>query len=118
MCIYMKLSLLFLYRPSELAFVLYRVSFLWYSLLSLLLTVGMGMLVSVLYHCLLSGTEKKTRNQPHDSVVSKPTAATCSNMNPAAYKLLLKEEQMKDEDAATITYQGKVPAALLCKRDM
>lgn len=114
----MKFSLLSLYRPSELAFVLYRVSFLWYTLLSLLLTVGMGMLVSVLYRYLLSRTEKKTTNQPHDSVVSKPAAATYSTMNPGACKLLLKEEQMKDENAVQITFQGKVPAALLCRRDM
>jgi hypothetical protein len=78
----------------------------------------MGMLVSVLYRCLLSRTEKKTTKQPHDSVVSKPTAATCSITNPEAFKLLLKEEQMKDEDAVKITFQGKVPAALLCRRDM
>ena len=114
----MKLSLLSLYRPSELAFVLYRVSFLWYSLLSLLLTVGMGMLVSVLYRCLLNRSEKKATNQAHNSVVSTPTATTCSNMNPGACKLLLKEEQIKDEDAVKITFQGKVPAALLCRRDM
>jgi hypothetical protein len=78
----------------------------------------MGMLVSVLYRCLRSRTEKKTTNQPHGSVVSKPTAATCSNMNPGACKLLLKEEQMKDEDAVKITFQGKVPATLLCRRDI
>jgi hypothetical protein len=78
----------------------------------------MGMLVSILYCCLLSRTEKKTTNRPHDSVVSKSTAANCSNMNPGAGKLLLKEEQMKDEDAVKITFQGKVPAVLLCRRDM
>jgi hypothetical protein len=78
----------------------------------------MGVLVSVLYRCLLNRTEKKTTNQSHDSVVSKPTVVTCSNMNPGACKLLLKEEQMKDEDAVKITFQGKVPAVLLCRRDM
>jgi hypothetical protein len=78
----------------------------------------MGMLVSVLYRCLLNGTEKKATNLPHDSVVSKTTATTCNNMNPGACKLLLKEEQMKDEDSVKITFQGKVPAALLCRRDM
>jgi hypothetical protein len=76
------------------------------------------MLVSVLYRCFLSRTEKKTITQPHNSDVSKPTAATCNNMNPGAYKLLLKEEQTKDDDAVKITFQGKVPAALLCGRDM
>jgi len=80
--------------------------------------VGTGMVVSILYRCLLSRTEKKTTNQPHDSVVSKRTPATCSNMNPGARKLLLKEEQMKDEYGVKITFQGEVPAALLCKRDM
>ena len=114
----MKLSLSSLYRSSELAFILYRVSFLWYSLLSLVLTVGTGMLVSFLYHCLLNRTEKKTTTQPHNSVVSKPTAATCSNMNPETYKLLLKEEQKKDEDAVKITSEGEVPAVLLYRRDM
>jgi ribosomal protein L10 len=78
----------------------------------------MGMLVSVLYHYLPSRTEKKTTNQRHDSVVSKPTAATYSNMNPGACKLLLKEEQTKNENAVKITFQGKVPAAPLCRRDM
>jgi hypothetical protein len=78
----------------------------------------MGMVVSVLYRCLLSRTEKKTTNQPHDSVVSKRTAATCSNRNPGACKLLLKEEQMKDEYAVKITFQREVPAVLLCRRDM
>jgi hypothetical protein len=76
------------------------------------------MLVSTLYRCLLSRTEKKAITQPHDSVVSKPKAATCNNMNPGAYKLLLKKEQMKDEDAVKITFHGKVPAALQCRRDM
>jgi hypothetical protein len=78
----------------------------------------MGMLVSVLYRCLVSRTEKKTTTQPHSFVLSKPTAATCKSMNPGACKLLLKEEQMKDENAVKIGSRGKVSAALLSSRDM
>jgi hypothetical protein len=80
----------------------------------------MGMLVSFLYHCLLSRTGKKTTatTQPHSSVSSKPTAATCKSMNPGACKLLLKEEQIKDENAVKISSQGKVPTALLSSRDV
>jgi len=50
--------------------------------------------------------------------MSKATAATCSNLNPGACKLLLKKEHMKDEDAVKITFRDKVPGVLLCRRDM
>ncbi|PNF32377.1 hypothetical protein B7P43_G10101 [Cryptotermes secundus] len=97
-------------KSTEFAFVLYRVSFLWYSLLSLVLTVGVGMLVSLLYSWLLRKTGNKSISQPHNSPVFKPTSSMHISKNLGACKLLLKEEEMKDKNAIKVSSQGKVPA--------
>jgi hypothetical protein len=39
-------------------------------------------------------------------------------MNPGACKLLLKEEQMKDENAVKVSSLGKVPVVLLSSMDV
>jgi hypothetical protein len=77
------------------------------------------MLISLLYSWLLRKPEDKLKSQTHSAPVFKlTTAATNISMNPGACKLLLKEEQMKDENAVKVSSQGKVPVVLLSSRDV
>jgi hypothetical protein len=76
----------------------------------------MGMVVSLLYSWLFGKTTSKVM-EPHDSPVLKSTAAAISiNMYPGACKSLLKEEEMKDENAVKVSSQGKVHALLLSNK--
>ncbi|KAJ4439382.1 hypothetical protein ANN_07504 [Periplaneta americana] len=106
------------HKTGELAFVLYRVSFLWYSLLSLLLTVGVGVLVSLLYRWLFRSTGRKEPLHNDSSPIFKPsTVAVSISMKPATCKLLLKEGH-KDEKAVLVTCNGRVPAETSSSRDV
>jgi hypothetical protein len=77
------------------------------------------MLISLLCSWLTRKSEDKAKNQTHTAPVFKLTAASTNiSMNPGACRLLLKEEQMKDENAVKVSSQGKVPTVLLSSGDM
>ena len=103
--------MLIFFRSTETAFVLYKVSFLWHSLLSLVLTISIGMLVSILYNW-MSCKKEKTENSELDSPPTIKTSTTVINSgaNSGTCKLLLKDG-LKDENALKVSIQGKVPTA-------